>query len=75
MYLFGWMASKTKQTALNQMGVEAQQEIFLSDYKKVDGVMFPYSVRILQDGAESIIFTVTGVSFNTGLEDSLFKRE
>ncbi len=70
-----YLTYKTKGTALNQMGVEAEQEAFYSDYKKVDGVMFPHSVKIFQDGEEFIIFTVTEVSFNSGLNDSLFKMD
>jgi outer membrane lipoprotein-sorting protein len=66
---------KTKQTALNQMGVEVEQDVFFSDYRKVDGVLFPHLVTIYQEGEEFGIMTVTEVKFNTGLEDSLFKME
>ena len=68
-----YLIYKTKGLTLNQMGVEVEQETFLSDYKEVEGVMVPHTITSYQDGEEFITITLTEVSFNTGLEDSFFK--
>jgi len=57
------------------MGVEVEQEIILSDYKKVSGVMFAHTMTIIQEGEEFGKMTLTEVKFNTGLEDSFFKMK
>ncbi len=64
---------KIKSTTMNQMGVEVEQETFESDFKKVNGMTIGYSIIIFQDGEEFMKITLTDVSFNSGLEDSLFK--
>jgi len=68
-----YLTYKTKAATINQMGVEVEGETFFSDYKKVDEVMFPHSLTIFQDEEEFMIITITEVTFNSGLEDSLFK--
>ena len=45
----------------------------MSDYKKVDGVVVAHSITSFRRGKSTKI-TFTEVKFNTGLEDSLFKR-
>ena len=68
-----YLIYKTKAMEMNQMGVEVESESFLSDYKKVEGVMVPHTITIYQDGEEYMVFTITEISFNSGLEDSFFK--
>lgn len=68
-----YLAYKTKGLSLNQMGVEVEQETYISDYKQVEGIIVPYSLTTFQEGEEFMKITLTEVSFNTGLEDSLFK--
>ncbi len=70
-----YLVYKTKSRAPNQMGVEVDQEVFTTDYRKVEGMMIPFEMRILQDGEEFLTMTFTDVAFNTGLEDSFFKKE
>jgi len=53
----------------NQMGVEAEAETFLSDWRKIDGMMVSFSIRVLYDGEEAMTMTFTEVKYNTGLED------
>lgn len=65
--------SKSKGTSI--MGMEVDQEVFVSDYKDVEGLMVAHMMRIIQDGEEAITMTFTDVKFNTGLEDSLFKKD
>lgn len=70
-----YLVLKTKSRGPNQMGVEVDQEVFTTDYKKVDGIMVAHEMRILQEGEEFLTMIFTEVNFNTGLEDSLFKKE
>ena len=68
-----YLTYKTKSTAMDQMGVEVEQETFESDFKKVNGMTIGHSVIIFQGGEEYLKITFTEITFNTGLEDSLFK--
>ena len=62
-------------TTVNQMGVEAEAETFLSDWRKVDGMMAAFSLKVYYDGEEAVTMTFTEANFNTGIEDSFFKME
>ncbi len=68
-----YLTYKTKSTAMDQMGVEVEQETFESDFKKVNGMTIPHSIIIFQGGEEYLKIAFTEMTFNTGLEDSLFK--
>lgn len=70
-----YLPYKTKATTMGQMGVEVEAESFPTDYKKVDGMMIPHSLRVMQDGEEFMTMTFTEVTVNTGIEDSFFKME
>ncbi len=67
-----YLTYKQRAKAVNQMGVEADTETFVSDYKKVNGLVVAHSMRTLQDGAELMRMTFTQITFNKGIEDSLF---
>ncbi len=69
-----YLPYKTVAT-VNSMGVEAEAETFLSDWREVDGMMVSFSARILYDGEEAVTMTFSEVKFNSGLEDSLFKMD
>ena len=66
---------KTVQMASGQMGGEVEQEMIFTDYQKVDGFVYPFTITIVQDGEEFGIMTVSELKINSGLEDSLFKME
>jgi len=51
---------------------EFPQTIDLSDYKEVDGYMFPYKLSQTM-GPQSIDLEVTSVKINTGLPDEMFE--
>jgi outer membrane lipoprotein-sorting protein len=70
-----YLLYKSKARGTSVMGMEVDQEVFTSDYRKVDSLMMPFSMRILQEGEEAITMTFTEAKFNTGLEDSFFKKE
>lgn len=67
-----YLTTKTKGKPSSQMG-EVEFEQFVSDYKKINGMMIPHSITTYQNGAEYMKITLTEVKFNTGLEDSFFK--
>jgi outer membrane lipoprotein-sorting protein len=53
-----------------------EQATFLSDYRKIDGVMIPHAFTFSGgEGGDSITLHVTKVSFNTNLDDSLFQMK
>jgi outer membrane lipoprotein-sorting protein len=54
---------------------EAEIEQFSSDYKKVGGMMIAHSMATYANGQEYMKITISKVSFNTGLDDSLFKMQ
>lgn len=62
-------------SAVNQMGVQAEAETFFSDWRKVNGMMVSFSIKVLYDGEEAMTMTFSEVKFNSGLEDSLFKMD
>ncbi len=68
-----YLTYKSKSTTVNQMGAEVEQETFESDFKKANGMIIPFSIIIFQGGEEYMKLTFTEVTFNSGLEDSLFK--
>jgi outer membrane lipoprotein-sorting protein len=69
-----YLIYKTVTTSINAKGVAEREETFMSDYKKVDGVIVAHSLTMAR-GGESMKVTFTKVSFNMGLEDSLFKMK
>jgi len=70
-----YLVYKSKAKIMGPMGVEIESEQINSDYKKVNGLMIAHSIVAYADGEESQKITVEEVSINTGLEDSLFKKE
>ncbi len=66
---------KMKSKTLNEMGINVEMESIVRDYKKVDGLNFAHSVSIFQDGEEFASIVVDEVKFNSGLEDSFFKKQ
>lgn len=70
-----YLLYKTKQQSYDEMMAEITEETIMSDYKAVDGVMTAHAITILRDGTEFVILTLTGVSFNSGLEDSFFSMD
>jgi outer membrane lipoprotein-sorting protein len=70
-----YLVYKTREMSTNMAGVQEDTETFIGDYKKVDGMMMFHSMRVVQGGQEAMTMTITEVSFNTGIEDSFFKKE
>jgi outer membrane lipoprotein-sorting protein len=69
-----YLMARSKTTTMAQMGGgEVQSETIVGDYRKEGDAMVAHSMTILQDGAEFARMTLTKVTFNSGLEDSLFQ--
>ena len=67
-----YLPYKLDTTGMGQSGGEAKIETFMSDYRKVGDAMVAYGIRTLQDGAEFMVMTISKITYNTGLEDSMF---
>lgn len=67
-----YLLYKSKAVTLNQAGYEVPAETFASDYRKVGDTMAAHAMTVLEDGAESMKIIVSGVVYNSGLEDSRF---
>jgi len=67
-----YLPYKTETMGLGQGGVDVKTEAYPSDYQKVGQSLVPHSIKIFQDGAEFVRMTVTKVTYNNNLEDSLF---
>jgi outer membrane lipoprotein-sorting protein len=70
-----YLTYKMVNTTMNQMGFEVEQETVMQDYKKANGINFAHTIVIYQDGEEFGSMIVEELKFNTGLEDSLFKKQ
>jgi outer membrane lipoprotein-sorting protein len=70
-----YLLYKSKAMSANMAGAQVDTETFVSDYKKVDGLLVWHTMRIVQEGEESMLMTFTDVAINTGLEDSFFNKE
>jgi outer membrane lipoprotein-sorting protein len=58
---------------VNQMGTEIDQETIFGDYRKEGDTMTAHSMTVFQNGAESVKMTFIKITFNTDIQDSLFK--
>ena len=70
-----YLLHKTKALSSNMAGVEVDTETYITDYKKIEGTMVFHTMRVVQEGEESMVMTFTEVAINSGLEDSLFNKE
>lgn len=68
-----YLPYKSMTKSLDPMsGGEVEVESFLSDYRKVGGLMVAHSTRVMSNGEEVQRLTITGVTYNSKLEDTLF---
>lgn len=67
-----FLTYKTSSLTLNQAGVEVPSETILGDYRKEGTMMIPHKITVKQGGQVFVEVTVREVSFNSGLEDTLF---
>lgn len=70
-----YLTYKTVYTGTGPMGTEVTTEQISSDYRETGGMIMAFSVVSYQDGEEYTSIKLSEVTFNTGLEDSLFIME
>ena len=70
-----YLIHKTKSLALDGMMMETESEVVYSNYKETDGVLTAFNMTIYENAIEDFVFTASEVRYNTGLEESFFKRE
>jgi outer membrane lipoprotein-sorting protein len=68
-----YLPYKTKTQTVDMMGADVLAESVLEDYKKVGETLVAHRMTIFQNGAEFIRMTFSGVTYNSGIEDSIFK--
>ena len=66
---------KSFASVLGADGMEHDVETIQTDYKTVNGLVMAHTTKQIVDGTDYLLITVTEVTFNTGLEDSLFVME
>jgi len=67
-----YLPYKSVTKSVDMTGGEVDSEAYVSDYRKVGGLMVAHSLRNLENGAENMRMTITGVTFNANLDDALF---
>ena len=55
------------------LGNEVEAVTFSSDYKEVDGLMFPFSIETQVNGQTQIHIVIDKIKLNGKIEDELFK--
>jgi len=70
-----YLLYKQKTISVDQTGNDVEAETVFGDYKKVGETTMAHSMTIFQSGAEFIRMTFTKITFNTGLEDTLFQMK
>jgi outer membrane lipoprotein-sorting protein len=70
-YLDAETGLEAKLVSQSEMGQSFEQE--LSDYREVDGIKVPFSIRTLSNGVQQGQITVDKVEFNVKIDDAIFK--
>ncbi len=70
-----YLVYKSKAATIGPYGNEVEVEEITTDYRKIGGMNFPQLITSYYDGQEYSVVTIGEVTFNKGLEDSLFKME
>jgi len=53
-------------------GASISVDVWFSDYRTVDGVLYPFSIRVSLNGTQWAAISIQNVTFNNGLDDSRF---
>lgn len=67
-----YLPYKARSKALSPSGTEVENEVVFSDYRKVGNTQAAFSITIYQAGAEYMRMTISEITYNNGLDDSLF---
>lgn len=69
-----YLTFKTRAKTTTPAGTEAVSESFTYDYQPEQGLNVPKSINVVVDGQDYIRLKISRCVFNSGLEDSFFKR-
>ena len=61
-----------KEETVNVAGNEITSTTKYSNYKEIEGVLFPYK-REITSGPQTVIFEISSIKFNEEIDDSFFK--
>ena len=62
---------KEKSTIQGQI---AEVETIFSDFRDVDGIMYPFRYEILYNSQSAVVITVDKIEFNLPVDDAIFKK-
>jgi hypothetical protein len=68
----GLLVKTQKRT--KEAGVEVDEENFYSDFKEIDGVKLPMTLKILHDGKKFLDAKVTEAKLLEKLDDDVFAK-
>jgi hypothetical protein len=69
-----WRITRQTYTTPGPEGRLVQVEEILSDYRDVDGIRVPFRAQLVRDGRPVLTRTLTRVTLNAPLDDTLFTR-
>ena len=74
-----WIDPETKRiarrkTTLVSQGKRVVREEQLWDYRKVDGLMLPFSRKVFQDGEQLMLMSITSYKLNEGYGDEVYAK-
>jgi zinc protease len=69
-----YLPYKTIAPSLNETMQKVETETITSDYRDVEGIKVPFSMKIVQGGVDYAAITITEYKFHQQLEDSLFEK-
>ena len=69
-----YLLVKQQYQTKNEAGAEVSQEVYLSKYKKVNGVPFPSSIRVDQDGKKFVTAEIAEAKILEKVADSVFAK-
>ena len=61
-----------KEETVNVAGNEITSTTKYSNYKEIEGVLFPYK-REITSGPQTVVFEISSIKFNEEIDDSFFK--
>ena len=70
-----YLPYKSFSTVVGLDGMEHEVESIQTDYREVNGLMMAHTTKQIVDGADYLLVTISEVTINTGIEDSLFVME
>jgi zinc protease len=69
-----WRITRQTYTTPGPEGRIVQVEEILSDYRDVDGIRVPFRAQLVRDGRPVLTRTLTRVTLNAPIDDTLFTR-